>query len=169
MINQNKWLLTGLSASLVSGAALWEGTRYYAYYDIAGVPTVCMGYTGSGIVFGKKYSAAECNEFLRKELAVHSRGVLQCITQPLSQNQHDAFTLMAYNVGVSGFCGSRAAKLFNEGKAEEACHAMYKAPSGKPVWSYVKQNNEWVFVKGLYNRRLYEAKMCLGSPDAKVG
>lgn len=163
-----KFVTAALTTSLVGGAALWEGTRYYAYYDIAGVPTVCQGYTGKGIVFGKKYSDEECKAFLHTELREHSLGVLNCITKPLNQNQHDAFTLFAYNVGVSGFCNSRAARLFNSGLGDEACYALYKNQYGQPAWSFARVNGELVFVQGLQNRRQYEAKMCLGKPDAKL-
>lgn len=168
ILPQNKWLVGITSATLLSGAALWEGTRYYAYYDIAGVPTVCQGYTGSGIVFGKKYSPEECRAFLHKELVVHSTGILNCITSPLEQHQHDAFTLFAYNVGVAGACSSRAIKEFNAGNIIESCTALYRTPSGKPVWSYARVDGELSFVQGLYNRRKYEAAMCLGDPNAKL-
>lgn len=164
MIPANKKFLGVVTATLVSGATLWEGTKYYAYYDIAGIPTVCQGYTGSGIVFGKKYSAEECRAFLHKELVIHSTGVLNCISKPLTQNVHDSFTLFAYNVGVSGACSSRAFKLYNAGYTVDACTALYRTPQGKPVWSYVGTT----FVKGLYNRRKYEAAMCLGDPNAKL-
>ena len=157
----NKWLVGTVSATLLSSASLWEGTEYYAYYDIVGVPTVCSGYTGKGIVFGKKYSSQECNAFLRKELVVHSMGVLECISAPLKENQYNAFTLMAYNVGVSGFCSSRAVKLFNEGKIMEACRAMAYTPNGSPAWSFAGGK----YVEGLHKRRLYEAKMCTGGVD----
>lgn len=162
MIPANKWLVGITSASLISGAALWEGTKYYAYRDIGGVPTVCQGYTGKGIVFGKKYSPEECHTFLVTELKEHGAGVLECIQKPLNQRQFDAFTLMAYNVGVKGFCASRAVKLFNQGLPTQACDAMAHGPDGKPVWSYVGKD----FVQGLYNRRLYERAMCLGEPNA---
>lgn len=168
MLQSNKWLLGSVSATLVAGASLWEGTKYYAYYDIAGVPTVCQGYTGSGIVFGKKYSPEECRTFLHKELVEHSTGVLKCITKPLTQDVHDAFTLFAYNVGVQGACSSRAFKLYNAGNVQEACIALYKAPDGKPVWSYAKVKGELTFVQGLYNRRKYETAMCLGDPNVKL-
>lgn len=148
--------------ALLSGAALWEGTRYYAYRDLGGIPTVCQGYTGKGIIFGKKYTPSECNAFLRSELLEHSQGVLKCINQPLTENQYNAFTLMAYNIGVSGFCSSRAAKLFNQGRTAEACRAIAYTPSGSPAWSYVNG----VFVQGLHNRRLYEMSMCQGGRDA---
>jgi len=148
--------------ALLSGAALWEGTRYYAYRDLGGIPTVCQGYTGKGIIFGKKYTPSECNAFLRSELLEHSQGVLKCINQPLTENQYNAFVLMAYNVGVHGFCSSRAARLFNEGRTTEACRAIAYTPSGSPAWSYVNGS----FVQGLHNRRLYEMSMCQGGRDA---
>lgn len=168
ILASNRWLVGVVSTSLLTGAALWEGTRYQAYYDLAGVPTVCQGYTGKGIIFGKTYSPEECRAFLHKELVVHSNGVLGCITQPLKQNEHDAFTLFAYNVGVSGFCNSRAAKTFNSGNVVEACKALYRSPSGKPVWSYAQVDGVPTFVQGLYNRRRYEAAMCLGEPNARL-
>lgn len=164
----NKKFVGVITATLIASASMWEGTRYYAYKDIAGVPTVCQGYTGSGIIFGKKYSPEECNTFLRTELVEHSNGVLNCVTKPLTQNQHDAFTLFAYNVGVSGFCSSRAARLFNAGNTEEACHALYKNQYGQPAWSFAKVNGQLTYVQGLSNRRKYEAAMCLGTPNAKL-
>ena len=169
VISPNKKFVGVVTAVLLSSATLWEGTRYYAYYDIAGIPTVCQGYTGKGIVFGRKYSAEECNTFLRTELIEHSTGILNCVKRPLEQHQHDAFTLFAYNVGVAGACGSRAIREFNAGNIEASCHALYKAPNGSPVWSYAKVDGQLSFVQGLYNRRQYEARMCLGQPNAKLG
>lgn len=158
VIAQNKWLLAGLSATLIGSATMWEGVKYVPYLDVGGVPTVCMGYTGKGIVMGKTYTHEECTRFLRTELKVHSVGVLNCITKPLKQHEHDAFTLMAYNVGVRGFCSSGTAKAFNEGNTEKACNLISFKPSGAPNWSYVAGR----FVRGLFNRRLFERDMCLG-------
>lgn len=126
------------------------------YYDLANIPTVCSGHTGSDIIRGKTYSPEECTAILKKDLVKHGNGVLQCITQPLGLNQYNAFTLMALNVGVKGFCGSRAASLYNQGKYTEACRAMAYGPNGKPVWSYVGTT----FVNGLHKRRIYEMNMC---------
>ena len=160
----NKWLIGFAGAALISGAALWEGKRNIPYKDLAGVLTVCYGYTGKDINRNKKYSDKECEILLRKEIVEHSAGVLQCINRPLKENQYNAFVLMAYNIGTAGFCGSRAARLFNEGKSEEACKAIAYTPSGAPAWSYV---NKTQFVQGLHNRRLYEMKMCLGDTGVK--
>jgi lysozyme len=157
----NKALIGVVSAGLIASAAFWEGTRYYAYKDIAGIPTVCEGYTGSGIIFGKKYSREECNHYTHTELAAHGKGVLECIKAPLEEHQYNAFTLMAYNVGVNGFCGSQTVKLFNAGNVDAACRRMAYTPKGEPNWSFV----DGKYVKGLHNRRIYEMKMCLGEQE----
>lgn len=159
VLNANRWLLGAAGATLIAAATQWEGVRYYAYKDIVGVPTVCMGYTGPGIVFGYKYSAEECNRFLKQELYEHSKGILNCVTKPLKENEYNAYTLFAYNVGVSGACSSRAIRLFNEGRNAEACRALAYSPSGSPAWSYAGGK----FVQGLHNRRIYEMRMCLGN------
>lgn len=155
----NKWLVGYVSSSLIASASLWEGTKYYAYRDLAGIPTVCQGHTGNGITFGRKYSSAECSAFLRTDLIKHSNGVLECINTPLKENEFNAFVLFAFNVGVSGACNSRAFSQFNAGNTEAACKALAYSSQGKPVWSYV---NGTEFSRGLHNRRLYEMKMCLG-------
>lgn len=155
----NKWLVGYVSSALIAGASMWEGTKYYAYRDLAGIPTVCQGHTGNGITFGRKYNSAECNAFLRTDLIKHSNGVLECINKPLKENEFNAFVLFAYNVGISGACNSRAFTQFNAGNVEVACKALAYSAQGNPVWSYV---NGTEFVQGLHNRRLYEMNMCLG-------
>lgn len=149
----NKWLIGLIPAALLSGAALWEGTRYYAYYDIVGVPTVCQGYTGDNIVFGKKYSPQECLKYLSGELKIHSEGILKCINVPITENEYIAYSLFAYNVGVKGACGSTSIKLLNKGFNLEACNALLN-------WSYA--GGKWV--KGLNNRRMYESAICKKEP-----
>lgn len=160
----NKWLIGVVSAALISGTALWEGTKYEPYYDVGGIPTVCMGYTGKDVVWGKRYSPEECNSLLRKELAKHGEGVLNCTTEKLSVNEYNAYTMFSYNVGVKAFCGSRANRLLNQGKHEEACNALAYGPTGTPAWSYA----DGKYYKGLHNRRLYERSMCLGKGVAYV-
>lgn len=162
MQSANKWLIGVTSATLLSATAMWEGTRYYAYKDIGGIPTVCQGYTGKGIIFGKKYTPEECNTFLRKELVTHGNGILACVTKPLKENEYNAFVLFAYNVGVNGACNSQAIKQFNLGNSFAGCSLLAYGPHGQPNWSYVNGT----FVQGLHNRRKYERAMCLGIPNA---
>ena len=153
----NKWLLGLASASLISSVAMWEGKRNIAYEDLAGVLTVCYGYTGKDIVPERVYSDPECKALLRTEVLEHARGVLNCVTQPLKENQYNAFVLMAYNIGVAGFCSSRALRLFNSGDVKASCRAIAYSPKGNPVWSFVGKK----FVQGLHNRRKYEMHLCM--------
>lgn len=164
VLTANKWLIGAASAALIGGATLWEGVRYVPYYDVAGVPTVCMGYTGTGITFGKRYSHEECTKLLKQELIEHGNGVLSCITRPMKENEYNAFTLMAYNIGVKAFCGSTTAKLFNSGNTSLACDRIAFSSDGSPNWSYAGGK----FYKGLHNRRLYERLMCKGGVDAST-
>lgn len=148
----NRWLLGSVSVAVFTGATLWEGTKTQPYYDIVNVLTVCHGYTGKDIVKGKIYTKAECKILLEKELKIHADGILKCINVPLSQNQFDAFTLFAYNVGVNAFCSSRTVlQPLNKGNYKQACDGLLR-------WAYA----DGKYVQGLYNRRVYERKMCLG-------
>lgn len=160
----NKWLVGVISSGLIASTTMWEGTRYYAYKDIVGVPTVCQGYTGPGIIFGKKYTEEECKVFLTKELKHHREGVLKCVNVPIGLTRSNAYTLFGYNVGVSGFCSSRSVKLLNAGKFKESCIAIAKGPDGSPAWSYAGGK----YVQGLQNRRIYEMNMCLKGLDEEA-
>lgn len=146
----NKWFIGAISSTLIASVSLWEGTRYYAYHDIVGVPTVCQGYTGPGIVFGRKYSAEECKAFLMKEIQTHAKGMLECVTVPLTENQFNAFTLFTYNVGVNAFCKASLTKKLNNGDIVGACNGLM-------AWVYA----DGYVVEGLRNRRAFEREMCL--------
>lgn len=155
---KNKIFLGVLSSALVSGVYLLEGTRYVPYDDVVGVVTVCQGYTGKDIDRNKRYTDKECRAFTEKELRIHQAGILQCINVPVTQYQLDAFTLFAYNMGVSAFCTSGIARELNKGNYTVACNRLTTHPDGKPAWSFA----DGKYVQGLQNRRQYEKKMCLG-------
>lgn len=156
MNHANKIFLGVVSAALISATTLWEGTKYKPYEDVVGVLTVCTGYAGKDVVKGKQYTKEECSYLLTRELANHRNGILKCINVPLKENEIDAYTMFAYNVGVTAFCNSKSIIVpLNQGKHEEACKGMLK-------WVYSKGK----FVKGLQNRRIYEVKMCLGELNA---
>jgi lysozyme len=147
---KNKWLVGSISATLIAGATLWEGTRYTPYDDIVGVLTVCQGYTGSDIVRTKTYTPVECKTYLKRELAEHAEHVLRCTKVPLSQNQYDAFTLFTYNVGGAAYCNSSLLKKLNAGDYVGACNGLM-------AWTYAGGKH----VPGLANRRKFERDLCL--------
>jgi lysozyme len=166
VISSNKWLIGGASTAAIGALIALEGERYEPYADLGGVYTVCAGVTGPAVIRGKRYSKQECNELTKTAYIEHGKGVLSCITRPLNENQYNAFTIFAYNIGVAGFCKSRAARLFNQGQEEAACNAIAYAADGKtPVWSFVGTT----FYKGLHNRRLIERNICLGKHTWQQG
>lgn len=148
----NKWLVGFLGAALIGGAALWEGNKQEAYIDIVGVPTVCMGHTGNDVKFNKVYTLKECNDILRKDLIQHTGPMLQCINVPITENEYTAYALFTLNVGASAFCKSSLLKKLNAGDHKGACEGLM-------AWTYAGGKQ----VKGLYNRRLYERAICLGT------
>lgn len=160
---KNKIFIGTFSTALISGAILWEGTKYDPYWDIVGVLTVCHGYTGKDIIKGKRYTPQECDAFLKKELGAHQIGMLKCINVPINQNQHDAFLLFTYNIGVGAFCSSSVLQEINKGKLDSACKRLYLHPNGKPAWSYAGGK----YVQGLQNRRQYEHRLCIGEMNVK--
>jgi lysozyme len=72
---KNRVLVGVVSATLLTGVTMLEGTRYTPYQDIAGIVTVCQGHTGKDIVKGKVYTPAECKALLERDLKVHREGV----------------------------------------------------------------------------------------------
>lgn len=155
-----------VTSVLLAGTVLWEGIRYDPYYDIVKVLTVCAGHTGNDIV-KRRYTPAECDALTKKDLVKHQEPVLRCITQPMKQNEVDAFTLFALNLGGTNFCKANFVKLFNAGKTQEACRAMaYGMREGRevPVWS----NAGGKYVQGLHNRRKFEMNWCLGNYPMKI-
>ena len=157
MNKANKWLLGTVSAAAIAGVATFEGLRTHAYYDIGGIPTVCYGHTGKDIDMNKVYTNDECRRLLVKDIQNHNSGILECITVPIKQEEYDAYTIFAFNVGVGAFCSSRANKLLSQGQHVAACKALATGPDGKPTWSYVNGK----YIAGLQRRRIFERDMCL--------
>ena len=156
-----------IAAPLVIGAAAllgamhqWEDQRLTVYADrlAGGLPTYCSGRTQPSRPVGERLTQAQCDAIDAQTAAEYGRAVLACIpADKLDQNSFDAFTLFAINVGKQAACSSRAAHLMRAGDRDVACRALARGPDGRPVWSYAGG----VFVRGLQNRRQYEANWCL--------
>lgn len=142
----------------------WEGREYVVYADklAGGLPTVCKGITKwtspYPVIVGQRWSPEKCNEVERKVTIETQTKLSQCITNKnITQNVFDALTSHAHNVGVGSTCSSRAVRLINAGQIEAGCDALAHGENGRPAWSYA----DGKFVRGLYNRRLDERKLCL--------
>jgi lysozyme len=94
-----------------------------AYKCPAGVWTIGWGCT-EGIKPGMVWSEAEAEAALRGEIAKFEDGVNQLITEPMNQNEFDAFVSLAYNIGLTGFKRSSVRGFFNQRKKPQAAKAF---------------------------------------------
>lgn len=136
-----------------------EGDVPVPYKDIAGIVTVCRGYTGpKPIVWGKVYTAAECNELNAGALDSTQQALVKAIKVPVSQEEFDAYSSLAYNIGVSAFRSSTLLKLLNQGQYEAACAQILR-------WDKARVNGVLRPVKGLTTRRKKEYNLCMTPVD----
>jgi lysozyme len=146
---------TRLAGTVAAGAialvGTWEGLRLTAYRDIVGVPTVCYGET-RGVRLGNRYRKAECDAMLLGSLKRHEAGMRKCLRAPdrIPEKSYIAFVSLTYNIGVSAFCRSTAARRLNAGDVRGACEAAtwFNKAAGRRV-------------RGLVNRRAAEHDLCL--------
>jgi lysozyme len=135
------------------------GPQYLkAYLDIAGVPTACDGLT-KGVRLGQRYTEEQCGQMLEAALVEHARGVMACtpglsLFYPNRDNVRFAAVSMAYNIGVSAWCGSTARKRIDAGLIHQACDAFLP-------WDKARVNGVLRPVKGLTARRQRERAACL--------
>jgi lysozyme len=143
------------SAALAIAGGLivrWEGVRYTAYRDTGGILTVCYGHTGADVLQGKAYTQAECDAFLARDMAVANAAVKRCLPMPLLPQIEGALTSAVYNAGPKVVCGSTLQLAAQLNDWPRACSELTR-------WKYVGRSVS----KGLENRRMDEAAVCLGA------
>lgn len=138
-----------IAAAMLGGHDGLEGRRYVAYRDVAGVITVCDGYTGKDIVPGRRYTDAECDALLNKDLARVKAQVDPLIKVSISETERAALYSFAYNVGPGAFARSTLLKKLNAGDHAGACNELKR-------WTYAG-GKQW---KGLVTRREIEREVC---------
>lgn len=141
-----------LAASTLVGIAVNEGYKDEAYIPVRGdVPTIGFG-TTAGVKMGDKTTPERSLVRLLDEIeGVYAAGVRRCVAVPLYQHEYEAYVSLAYNIGVSAFCGSTLVKLLNQERYSEACTQIKRWDRfhGKPL-------------RGLTIRREAEYKKCMG-------
>ena len=138
------------SAAIVAAIATNEGFRSKAYQDVVGVWTIGYGET-KGVKPGDTTTKERALVQLNASVDVHTRGMVNCIKVPISQNEFDAYASFTYNVGVGNFCRSTLVKKLNTGNYEGACKELLN-------WDYAG-GKKWA---GLTRRRQEEYKICMG-------
>lgn len=143
-----------ISAGLIAGVVKHEGFRDTAYVPVPGdVLTYGSGYTkrpdGTPVQRGDTITRAESDARLKTELWSYRNGIGKCILVPVTENQADAFTSLAFNIGVNAFCKSTLTRKLNQYDYGGACKEILKWDKfqGKPL-------------KGLTTRRQQEYTQC---------
>lgn len=151
MINRRTIAALSLSASALVSIALHEGYRGEAYTPVKGdVPTVGFGAT-EGVKAGDKTTPTRALVRLLADADAHSAGIKQCIKVPLYQYEFDAYSSLAYNIGVDNFCSSTLVVKLNDSDYSGACTQIKR-------WNRFKGRP----LPGLTKRRMEEYATCMG-------
>jgi lysozyme len=131
-----------------------EGCRLTAYRDVVNVLTIGWGHTGPDVYEGMTITQEQADQMLVSRLANEFLpGVLAAINgAPVTQNQLDAMTSLAWNIGVRAFTSSTVVRMHKAGDyvaAAEAFNLWVKA--GGRVYA------------GLVRRRQEEAELYLSA------
>lgn len=141
---------TVLAVALATSA---EGIKFTPYYDPPGILTVCKGHTGPDVIKNKKYSLAECDQFMTDDMRKAINAVERC-HPGLPENVLAAFADAAYNIGPVVACNSTASKYLAAGRIVDACNEL-------PKWVFAKVAGINVKLPGLIKRRNAERLLCL--------
>lgn len=110
-----------------------EGFRATAYIPVPGDrATIGYGFT-DGVKMGDTTTREEADARLIEELRPYELAVWQACTNEPNQNQFDAMTSLAYNIGPVGFKRSTVLKAHNRGDHQAAARAfgLWNKSSGK--------------------------------------
>ncbi|QKN81365.1 lysozyme [Scandinavium goeteborgense] len=97
----------------------FEGCELTAYQDSVGVWTIGYGWTQpvNGVPVGKGMTITQdiADNLLRSGLVQYEKGVTGLVKVTINQNQFDALTDFAYNLGVKSLESSTLLKKLNAG------------------------------------------------------
>ena len=132
-----------------------EGTRLYAYRDITGLPTICMGST-KGVKMGDFRTEPECKALLTEEMSNVIRQVDSCVPG-LPTSVLASFSDASYNLGPKIACDpskSTAARMLAAKDYRGACNQLLR-------WDRATVSGVSVVLPGLTKRRQMERDLCL--------
>ena len=127
-----------------------SGGKVKAYKDPVGIPTIGYGHI-KGVHMGMVITLAQAEQMLLDDVKIYEAGVKKYIRVPLTQDQFDALTSFAFNLGVGALQQSTLRKLLNKGNYEAAAREF-------PKWCKAGGRK----LKGLERRRFAERFLFLG-------
>lgn len=139
-----------ISPELLSLVKAQEGCRLAPYLDVAGVPTIGYGHTGSVKMDGPPITQGQAEELLAADLAHFQSGVRAQCPDVSDGARLDALTDFAFNVGLAALAGSTLRKKVLVGDWLNAATACKQ-------WNKAHVRGELVEVPALTKRRAIEA------------
>lgn len=111
-----------ISAAALIGIAQHEGYVGQTYKDLGGVLSIGFGET-SGVKEGQRTDPVRALIKLNESAEAHARGMVACITAPISQGEYDAYLSFTYNLGIGSFC-RYIAPVLNKLDYDAACRKI---------------------------------------------
>lgn len=144
---------TSKAASII---AIFEGKKLKAYQDQGKVWTIGYGSTfnideNRLVREGDTITEATALRWLKTITANLQADIKKLVKVPVTQNQLDSLTSLAYNIGPTAFAESTLLELLNAGKSKMVVADQFMR------WVYVKK----LMNKGLLNRRQKEMELFL--------
>lgn len=150
MIERKTIAALSLSAAALVGLLLSEDYVGKAMIPVPGdVPTIGFGST-EGVKLGDTITPPKAVARALQDVQKFEGALKQCVKVPLSQNEYDAYTQLAFNIGSGAFCRSTLVKRLNAYAYAEACSEIkhWDRFRGKPL-------------RGLTLRREREYALCM--------
>ena len=160
-----------LAAVLLSAGVIWplqatdigtraliaqlEGHSSTAYYDSAGVLTICYGHTGPEVYEGLVLPDSACDNLLWLDISAAERAIGRLVTVDLSESQLTVLTSFVFNVGVGAFEESTLLRRLNTGDYEAVPQELLR-------WNKITVDGVKVPSRGLINRRNIEIQLWNG-------
>lgn len=168
MTTNNRSAIVGLvvSAALLVGLISHEGYTDKAIIPVKGdVPTKGFGTTrnldGTPVKIGDTTTPVRALVDAYRDVNGAATGIKKCIKAPLSQNEFDAYTSLAYNVGVGAVCGSSIPLKLELGLYEQACNTIADFNGICSLRNAAGKCIKKKIIKGLVTRREAERRLCL--------
>ena len=136
--------------------AVFEGKKLKAYKDQGGVWTIGFGSTfnideNRPVKEADTITEATALRWLKTITNNLQADIKKLVTVPVTQNQLDSLTSLAYNIGPTAFAESTLLEMLNAGKPKIQVADQFLR------WNKVKK----VVNQGLVNRRIKERELFL--------
>ncbi len=142
-----------VSRSAIELIKRFEGYRHRSAQLADGRWTIGYGHTLTARE-GAEVSEQDAEALLIYDLIAVAHSVNEWIYTPLTQNQFDALTAFAFNIGLDNFRGSSVLRRLNEGALIQAACAM-------ELWRKAEFEGEKIVVDALVRRRSAEKTLFL--------